>query len=217
MKQKTKIVVFSRVSTQIQDTLRQTEELKEYAERMNYQLLQVFEETISGTKKTSDRPVLQSMLDYIENNPVDKILIWELSRIGRNSLEVLNILNKCNSLKVSIYIKNFNIETLDDKGNINPMSQFMLEIINTINQLERNNIVMRLRSGFEQYRKTNPIGRRTGTIQSDETLLDKYSNVLKYLKKGYSIRNISGLTNNTSTNTILKVKKTAIRNGLIKI
>ena len=108
MRQKTNVVVFSRVSTQIQDTLRQTEELKEYAERMNYQVLQVFEETISGTKKTSERPVLQSMLAFIENNPTQKILIWELSRIGRNSLEVLQILNHCNSLKVSIFIKNFN-------------------------------------------------------------------------------------------------------------
>ena len=68
MKQKTKVVVFSRVSTQIQDTLRQTEELKEYAERMNYQVLNVFEETISGTKKTSERPVLQSMLTYLAND-----------------------------------------------------------------------------------------------------------------------------------------------------
>ena len=155
--------------------------MKEYAERMNYQVLHVFEETISGTKKTSDRPVLQSMLTYIESNPVQKILIWELSRIGRNSLEVLQLLNHCNVLKVSIFIKNFNIETLDDKGNINPMTQFMLEIINTLNQLERNNIVMRLRSGFEQYRKTNPIGRKVGSIQSEEELLGKYPQVLKYL------------------------------------
>jgi len=217
MRQKTNVVVFSRVSTQIQDTLRQTEELKDYAERMNFQVVQVFEEKISGTKKTSERPILQALLTFIESNPVQKILIWELSRIGRNSLEVLQILNQCNSLKVSIFIKNFNIETLDDKGNINPMTQFMLEIINTLNQLERNSIVQRLRSGFEQYRKTNPVGRKRGSIQSDEKLLYKYSNVIRYLKKGYSIRNISGLTNKISTNTILKVKKTAIRNGLIKV
>ncbi|CAM4378470.1 recombinase family protein [Cytophagaceae bacterium 50C-KIRBA] len=217
MKQKTKVVVFSRVSTIIQDNFRQTEELKEYAERMNYQVLHVFAETISGTKKTSDRPVLQSMLTYIQNNPVQKILIWELSRIGRNSLEVLQILNLCNSLKVSIFIKNFNIETLDDKGNINPMTQFMLEIINTLNQLERNNIVQRLRSGFEQYRKSNPIGRKVGSVQSEEELLGKYPQVLKYLKKGLSIRQISGLTNNTSTNTILKVKKTAVKLGVLKV
>lgn len=216
MKQKTKVVIFSRVSTLIQDTLRQTEELREYAERMNYEILEVFEEKISGTKKTIDRPVLQSMLTFIENNPTQKILIWELSRIGRNSLEVLQILNHCNSLKVSIYIKNFNIETLDEKGNINPMTQFMLEIINTLNQLERNNIVQRLRSGFEQYRKNHPIGRKVGTTQSDDDLVSKYSHVLKHLKKGLSIRNISGLTD-TSTNTILKVKRVAIKNGLLKI
>lgn len=217
MRQKTKVVVFSRVSTIIQDNFRQTQELKEYAKRMNYQVLHVFEEKISGTKKTSERPVLQSMLTYIENNPVQKILIWELSRIGRNSLEVLQILNQCNTMKVSIFIKNFNIETLDEKGNINPMTQFMLEIINTLNQLERNNIVQRLRSGFEQYRKSNPIGRKVGSFQTEEELLSKYPQVLKYLKKGLSIRQVSGLTNNTSTNTILKVKKTAIKKGILTI
>jgi DNA invertase Pin-like site-specific DNA recombinase len=120
-------------------------------------------------------------------------------------------------MKVSIFIKNFNIETLDDKGHINPMTQFMLEIINTLNQLERNNIVQRLRSGFEQYRKTNPIGRKVGSFQTEEELLGKYPQVLKYLKKGLSIRQVSGLTNNTSTNTILKVKKTAIKKGILTI
>jgi DNA invertase Pin-like site-specific DNA recombinase len=97
------------------------------------------------------------------------------------------------------------------------MTQFMLEIINTLNQLERNNIVHRLRSGFEQYRKTNPIGRKVGSFQSEEELLKKYPQVLKYLKKGLSIRQVSGLTSNTSTNTILKVKRTAIKKGILTV
>ena len=57
--------------------------------------------------------------------------------------------------------------------------------------------------------------KRKSLIEKAQELLGKYPQVLKYLKKGLSIRQISGLTNKTSTNTILKVKKTAIKKGIL--
>jgi predicted site-specific integrase-resolvase len=103
MRQKTNVVVFSRVSTQIQDTLRQTEELKEYAERMNYQVLHVFEEKISGTKKTSERPILQSMLTFIENNSIQNGIVGIFPQPVKDILTLSYRSIDKNEVTISIY------------------------------------------------------------------------------------------------------------------
>ena len=58
-------------------------------------------------------------------NHIDKVLCTELSRIGRDPLQILQSLEILNQNKISLYIQNFNIETLNDDKQINPMSQFL--------------------------------------------------------------------------------------------
>ena len=53
-----KVVIYARVSTVIQDYDRQIDELKDYAKRMNYQVVKVFSEKVSGTKKVAERNAL---------------------------------------------------------------------------------------------------------------------------------------------------------------
>ncbi len=66
------------------------------------------------------------MVEYVTNNAIDKVLVTELSRLGRNTLGVLEVIELLNSKKVSIYIQNYAIETLTPEGAINPMSQFLI-------------------------------------------------------------------------------------------
>jgi DNA invertase Pin-like site-specific DNA recombinase len=87
---KVNAVIYSRVSSESdrQDNQRQTRELSEYALRMGYNIVNIYEEKVSGLKKNIDRPIFSKMLDDIDNsiaqseNKIEKILIWELSRIG---------------------------------------------------------------------------------------------------------------------------------------
>lgn len=72
-----KVVIYARVSTLAQEYDRQIDELKDYAKRMNYQVVKVFSEKISGAKKIADRNALSELLDYVRNNKVDKVLIYE--------------------------------------------------------------------------------------------------------------------------------------------
>ena len=83
-----KVVIYSRVSTSIQDYTRQTEELLEFSNKMNYEVVSTFEEKISGGKTNEERPELMKMINYIKSNKIDKVLCWELSRIGRNTIFV---------------------------------------------------------------------------------------------------------------------------------
>ena len=111
-----RVIIFSRVSTQAQDYQRQTNELLEYADKMGYSVEKVFEEKISGAKKNEERKELMAMMSFIKSNNIEKVLTWELSRIGRNAVQVLQVIEMLNEAKISLYIKNYNLETLNSNG-----------------------------------------------------------------------------------------------------
>ena len=203
-----KVVIFSRVSTQIQDYTRQTDELLEYASKMGYSVERIFEEKISGAKKNEERKELMAMMDYIKKQKISKILTWELSRIGRNAVSVLQVIEMLNASKVSLYIKNYNLETLNPDRTVYPLSQFMVQILNSVNEMERFAIVQRLQSGYKQHIALNrPVGRKPGIqIKSDEQFLKENKDVAKLLKQGYAVRKIMKLENKSS-GTVQKVKK----------
>ncbi|WP_288371444.1 recombinase family protein [uncultured Algoriphagus sp.] len=202
-----KVVIFSRVSTSNQDYTRQTVELQEYANKMNWEVMGVFEEKISGGKKNKDRSGLMEMINFIKSNEVNKVLCWELSRIGRNTLEVLKTIQILNENCISLYIKNYSIETLNDKCEINPLSQFMIQVLTSISEMEKSTIRQRVKSGYDQYRKNGgKVGRKNGYQKSDEQILQENKEVVKLLKQGYSIRKVMKLTDRSS-GTVQKVKK----------
>jgi DNA invertase Pin-like site-specific DNA recombinase len=206
-----KAVIYSRVSSEgnRQDTERQTNELIEYANKMGYELVGVYEEKVSGFKKNEDRPVFSKMLEDAENGNFEKCLVWELSRIGRSVIQSLQNIQLLNDKKVSIYIKNFNLETLNDDKTPNSLSMFMVQILFSVANMESQLTKSRMNSGYRNHIKNGgKVGRKLGSIETEEETLQKHSEVVKLLKKKLSIRQISGLTNK-STNTILKVKSTA--------
>jgi DNA invertase Pin-like site-specific DNA recombinase len=207
----TKAVIYSRVSSEgnRQDTERQTNELIEYANKMGYELVGVYEEKVSGFKKNEDRPIFSKMLEEIEKGSIDKVLVWELSRIGRSVIQSLQNIQLLSEKKVSIYIKNFNLETLNDDKTPNSLSMFMVQILFSVANMETQLTVSRMKSGYRNHIKNGgKVGRKSGSIETEEETIQKHSDIVKLLKKKLTIRQISGLTNK-STNTILKVKSTA--------
>lgn len=202
-----KVVIYSRVSTQIQDYKRQTEELKDYSKKMGWEVLKSFEEKISGGKENEDRPKLMEMIDYVKKNQVDKVLCWEMSRIGRNTIEVLKTIKLLNDHCISLYIKNYNIETLNDKCEVNPLSQFMIQILTSVSEMEKTTIRQRVKSGYDNFIKNGgKVGRKEGFRKDEETILNENKDIVKLLKGEYSVRKIMKLTDKSS-GTIMKVKK----------
>ncbi len=202
-----RVVIFSRVSTNLQDYQRQTIELKEFSSKMNFDVIDIFEERISGAKENDERPVLTNMIEFVKKNNIDKVLCWELSRIGRNTIEVLKTIKLLNDNKISLFIKNYSIETLNENGEINPLSQFMIQILTSVSEMERTTIRQRIKSGYEQYRNGGgKVGRKDGFKKDDSSLLTEYKDVVKLLKQDYSVRKIMKLTDRSS-GTIMKVKR----------
>ncbi len=201
-----KVVIYARVSTVIQDYDRQIDELKDYAKRMNYQVVKVFSEKVSGTKKVAERNALSELLDYVRTNKVDKVLIYECSRLSRRIVDFLQVIEELNELKVSLYIHQNGLETLLQDGSVNPIASLVLGIIAQFNNMERSLIRSRMESGYNHYRTTGgKVGRKTGYRKSQDDMREEYAEELRLLKKGISLRNVSKITH-TSVNTLRKVR-----------
>jgi DNA invertase Pin-like site-specific DNA recombinase len=202
-----RVVIQSRVSLSIQDNKRQVDELLDYSRKNGYEVLSVFEEKISGAKNNEERPQLMEMLEFIKKNNVDKVLCWELSRLGRNTIEVLKTIQLFNENKISLFIKNYNIETLTEDKEINPLSQFMVQILSSVSQMERGQIRQRVKSGYDNFRTNGgKVGRKEGFRKSEEKLLTEHKDVVKLLKQGLSVRKVMKLTDKSS-GTIQKISR----------
>jgi DNA invertase Pin-like site-specific DNA recombinase len=194
-----KVVILSRVSTSLQDNQRQIVELTEYSNQRGWTISKVFEEKISGSKTNDERPVLTNLIKFVKENEIDKVLTWELSRIGRNSLEVLKTIEILNLNKISLYIHNHKIETLNDGGETNPMTTFLIQILTSVSQMERTTIRQRIKSGYDNYRKSGGVvGRKEGYRKSNDLILEQNKDVVKLLKQGYSVRKVMKLTDRSS-------------------
>ena len=147
------------------------------------------------------------MVEYVEANHIDKVLVTELSRLGRDTLQVLEVIETLNSKGISLYIQNYSIETLTPEGKVNAMSQFLITILAEVARMERRTIRERVESGYNNFRANGgKVGRKQGYRKSDETMKGEYAEEIRLLKKGYSLRNVAKLTH-TSINTLRKLSK----------
>ena len=193
---KTNAVIYARVSSvsDRQDTARQIQDFTRYANAQEIEVVSIFEEHISGAKKNEERQVLTDCLEYCTANSVNYLLLSELSRLGRSTLQVLRSLEILHEAKVSVYIQNLGLYTLQTDGKVNPIVSILITILAEMSNIERSNIVYRLNSGRANYiAKGGKLGRKVGSIKTEERKREEYKEVIQLLKKGYSVRNISKL------------------------
>lgn len=202
----TKVVIYARVSTQGQDYERQLSELRAYADKMGYEIVEEFCEKVSGAKMVAEREALSELLAYVEAHKVDKVLIYECSRLSRRAVDFLQVIETLTARKISVYIHQNGLETLLTNGQPNPIAQLVLGILAQFNSMERSLIRSRMESGYNHYRNQGgAVGRKVGYRKSAEQMREQYKEEIKLLRKGYSLRNISAITN-TSVNTLRKLK-----------
>lgn len=206
----TNVIILARVSTQKQSAERQINDLTELAKRKNWNIVKVISFKISGTKKNSERNdmiELRNFIDRSKNGTINKVLVTEISRLGRNTHQVLETINYLKEHSISLYIQNFNIETLKEDGTSDIMASFLLTILAEISQMEKEWILERLISGRNNYIKKNgkiSSGRKQLT---DEEFINKYKGtILPLLLKGNTIADIATLCK-LSTYTVVKFKR----------
>lgn len=158
------------------------------------------------------------MVEFVKSNRVQRVVCLEISRMGRNTLEALKVIQFLNENKVSLYVKNYNLETLDSNGNVNPVASLICTILLEISQMERLTIKERMASGRRQYiercrREGIKMGRPSTYKKSLDEYKKQYQRELSLIRKGLSLANISAITG-TSISTVAKLRK-YIKDGVV--
>ncbi len=201
-------VIYARVSstTDRQNTERQVIDLKAYANRSSLTLVKIYEEHVSGAKKNIDRPVLSDCLQYCKEYRIGTLLVSELSRLGRNSFEVLATVRDLVESHINVYFQKEQMHLLDATGKPSLFTPILIATLSTCAEMERENIQYRLNSGRRVYiEKGGKLGRKKGSVKTREQKEKQYKDVLAYLNKGYKIVDVAKLTN-TSTSTVQRLK-----------
>ena len=206
-----KVVLLLRVSTNSQDYEYQRNTLTDICKRNGWEIVHTVENKVSGAKKSEEREEIVELLEYVRHNKIDIVVATEVSRLGRDTLEALKIIEILNENKVNLYFANYGIETLLPDGTINPIARLILTICLEISAYERNLIKYRMKAGYEEYlkkRKDNPELRlgRQGYKKDEQAYRKEYAQELSLLRKRISLRTIQKLTT-TSIGTLQKIKK----------
>ena len=206
-----KVVILARVSTDKQDYERQVNELTDFCRKMDWEVEKVFTNKVSGAKKNEEREEIRELINYVNSHQIRRVVCLEISRMGRNTLEALKVIQILNEHKVSLYVKNYNLETLDSEGRVNPVASLICTILLEVAAMERLTIKERMASGRDQYiekcrREGIKMGRPSTYRKSDEEYKKQYQREILLIRKGLSLANISAITG-TSINTIRKIKE----------
>lgn len=203
-------MILARVSTDKQEYERQLVELRDYCNKMGWEVVREFSNKVSGAVSIEDREEIMSLVEYVRANEVKRVVCLEISRLGRNTLEALKVIQILNDNKVSLYVKNYNLETLTADGKVNPVTSLICTILLEVASMERLTIKERMASGRDQYiakcrREGIKMGRPSEYRKSLDEYKAQYQKEISLLRKGISLRNIYSLTG-TSVNTLRRLR-----------
>lgn len=201
-------VIYSRVSTQTQDTQRQIADLTQWAEANGYTVAQVFQDVQSGKTKAAARAGAAAMFNYLQQGTTDIVLCSEISRLGRSTIDVQNNINKIvHKMGIALHIHQQGLTSHTADGQINTTFKLITDVLANVAQMEREQIADRVRSGLRNARANGKtLGRPKGATQTDAQLLQKYAHVAKELRSGLSLRKTAKLCD-VSVNTVRKVQQ----------
>ncbi|MBQ5923882.1 MAG: recombinase family protein [Alistipes sp.] len=202
-------VIYARVSStgERQSTSRQVADLTNYASLNGLEVVEVYEEHISGAKRNEERAVLTECIDYAIANSVDVVLFSELSRCGRAVWEVLDTIRTLKDNGINAYFQKEGLSLFGADSKENPYLAVMVSVLGVCAQMERENITYRLNSGRAKYiADGGKLGRKVGSVKSKERKQEEYSKVIRSLKAGKSIRDTAAICS-VSISTVQRVKK----------
>ena len=171
----------------------------------------IYNDVISGSVEFRKRPVGQKLYNDVVNGQINYISVSSIDRLGRNLLDIISTLEFFNENMVVLKVENLGLESIVN-GKINPTFNLIISVMANVAQMERETLLERQREGIAIAKAKGVYkGREKGSVESDEEILSKYKDVVKFLKMGKSLRDISGRCN-LSLGTVQKVKKVLSKN-----
>ena len=197
-------VAYSRVSSVRQNLGRQTE---------GFSSSQAFDRTytdkISGIVPFAERPSGSRLLEDCRSGVVGEIHFWELSRLGRDTLDITATIQFFVKAGIQVVVQKEGIRLLDENGKLNPTASIIIAVLSALAGIERTNIRERQLEGIAVAKAQGRyVGRKHGTVESREHFLakPKSQKVSKLLDEGYPVIHVAKLLG-VSTTTVIKVKR----------
>lgn len=198
--------ILVRVSTNKQETQRQKHELKALADAKGWEVVEVCEETISGSADKDDRPGLMRIEELARAGKIKKVLVHEISRIARRPSVAHAFVETLEQCGVSLYWHAHSIETLLTNGKRNPAAAIMLALLAEMARAEKETLVERIKSGLDEARRKGvKLGRPEGSSLEAAELMRKHADIVRALKAGQSVRNAAKITGKGAS-TVQRVK-----------
>jgi DNA invertase Pin-like site-specific DNA recombinase len=174
-------------------------------------------EKVSGTIPFFEREKGIVLKKLVEDGKVRELVVEEFSRLGRNTGDVINVLQWLDDNEVNVYVRNIGLYSRPN-GQKNPIWKMISSVMSSLYEMELENIKERTQVGRLVYvQKGGKLGRNKGTNETELTFINKPKNqmILSHLKKDkYTIRDVSKLCD-VSLNTIVKVKKVSTKLGML--
>ena len=190
-----RVALYVRVSTTDQSDDRQLRDLTAAVAQRGCEIITTIREVRSGTKKSAKR---QQIIDMAKQGQIDAVMVTELTRWGRSTIDLLDSINELAQCNVSLICLNgFDVDVST------PTGKLMLTLLSAISQFERDLIAERTRSGLRAARARGkrlgrPIGIRPSDEYKDDVLLRRRSNqTIRMIAEDLDI----------STNTVLSIIK----------
>ena len=203
---KPKAVIYVRVSSLRQEYERQLKELKNYCAKNNVSVQAIYKEKVSGAKTRKERPEFDECLNYIKNNKIDKLIVWEFSRLGRRAIDIQITISELHDLCCSVFIYTMQMDTLNKDCKETIEGKLVVGIFSQLAEIERDNITNRLQSGYKHFReKGGVVGRKEG-YKKPVSETKNYKTIVRMLELGNKLKDIS-LATDVSLNTIRKVRE----------
>lgn len=203
---------YSRVSTVTQSSSRQK---ANFANHPDFQSKNLFIDKVQGNVPFLERPEASKLFEVVTSKNQDNITIVvdSIDRLGRNLIDILHTIQRFTNNQINLKSLKEGFETLIE-GKENPMAKIVISVMGSIAEMERNRIKERTAEGIKIARANGKFqGRKLGSVQSDNRLLERHPIIVKKLKKGLTVREIAEIVSK-STTTVMKVKKVMEKQGL---
>jgi DNA invertase Pin-like site-specific DNA recombinase len=191
----TKAAIYCRVSTDDQTCERQIRDLTAYAEKAGYDVIGIFTETASGMK--NDRAERNKILKLAQSRKIDVVLVTEMTRWGRSTVDLLETLKTLQSRSVSVVAQTgmqFDLST--------PQGKMIAGVLATLSEFERDLIAERTKSGLAAAKAR---GKVLGRPAGNKAVIKHGKAVKSHLDAGKTVRWISDELH-ISTRTVMQIK-----------
>lgn len=202
-------VIYARVSSigDRQNTERQVSDLSALAIQKGLSIEKVYEEHVSGAKKNIDRPVLTECLDFCKSQHISILLVSELSRLGRNTFEVLSTVKDLMDCGINVYFQKEQMYLLDQNGKSGMFTPILIATLGTCAEMERGiSGSVSIQDWPTTRPKVDESDEGPDPVKTEEVKKDEYREVIALLKRGYSVRNTAKLTGK-GISTVQRIKK----------